>query len=86
LFDDVTGDARGRVVVGAVIALAHAAGLPVAVEGIETQAEADIALGAGADVVQGFYFSPPLSASSAESYLRALSNPPFSPCNNLTTE
>jgi EAL domain-containing protein (putative c-di-GMP-specific phosphodiesterase class I) len=85
-FDDVAADARGGVVVGAVIALAHAAGLPVAVEGIETQTEADIALGAGADVVQGFFFSPPLSATEAESYLRTLQNSPYSPCNNLTTE
>ncbi len=64
-FDDVTGDMRGKALVGAVIALAHAAGLPVAFEGVETQAEADIALGAGADIVQGCFFAPPLSASAA---------------------
>ncbi len=65
-FDDVTGDMRGKALVGAVIALAHAAGLPVTFEGVETQAEADIAIGAGADILQGFFFAPPLSASAAE--------------------
>ena len=35
-------------------------------EGIETNAEADIALAAGADIVQGCFFAPPLSASAAE--------------------
>jgi EAL domain-containing protein (putative c-di-GMP-specific phosphodiesterase class I) len=42
--------------VGAVIALSHAAKMPAVFEGIQTQAEADIALGAGADIVQGLSF------------------------------
>ncbi|HEY1413925.1 MAG TPA: EAL domain-containing protein, partial [Rhodopila sp.] len=84
-FDAVTGDARAEVVIGAVIALAHAAGLPVAVEGVETKSEADIALGAGADVVQGFFFSPPLSADAAESFLRTLRHTPLSHQNGMTT-
>jgi diguanylate cyclase (GGDEF)-like protein len=65
-FEHVAGDTRSNVLVGAVVALAHAAGMPVAFEGIETQAQADIALGAGADIVQGFFFAPPLSANAAE--------------------
>jgi EAL domain-containing protein (putative c-di-GMP-specific phosphodiesterase class I) len=65
-FEGVAHDIRGKVLIGAVIALAHAAGMPVAFEGIETQAEADIALAAGADIVQGFFFAPPLSAGAAE--------------------
>ncbi len=64
--DDVEGDPRGEGFVGAVIALAHAAGKPVVFEGIETQAQVEIATSAGADVMQGFFFAPPLSASSAE--------------------
>ena len=63
---DVEGDARGTALVGAVIALVHAASMPVVFEGIETTAEADIALAAGADIVQGCFFAPPLSASAAE--------------------
>ena len=64
--ENVDGGTRGEALLSAVIALAHAAGMLVTFEGIETPAEADIALGAGADIVQGFAFAPPLSASAAE--------------------
>jgi diguanylate cyclase (GGDEF)-like protein len=49
----------------ALIMLAHSAGMSVVVEGIETQAQLEIALAAGADVVQGFLFATPLSAKAA---------------------
>jgi EAL domain-containing protein (putative c-di-GMP-specific phosphodiesterase class I) len=64
-FEGLTFDVRGKSLVGAVVALAHAAGMPVAFEGIETPAEADVALAAGADSVQGYFFSAPLSAVAA---------------------
>ena len=63
--EDIEGDPRGVGFVSAVIALAHAAGKPVVFEGIETQAQFDIARGTGADLVQGFFFAPPLSANAA---------------------
>jgi diguanylate cyclase (GGDEF)-like protein len=63
---NIEGDPYGVGFVRAVIALAHAAGKPVVFEGIETQAQFDIALATGADVVQGFFFAPPLSANAAE--------------------
>jgi len=69
-FDGQTNDTRGTVLVGAVIALAHAAGLSVAFEGIETEAEAELALASGADIVQGLFFAPPLAASAAEDFVR----------------
>jgi EAL domain-containing protein (putative c-di-GMP-specific phosphodiesterase class I) len=62
---DVDGEARSADFVGAVIAVAHAVGLSVVVEGIETQAQLDIASAAGADLVQGFLVGQPLSASAA---------------------
>ncbi|KDF02349.1 hypothetical protein Y900_026280 [Mycolicibacterium aromaticivorans JS19b1 = JCM 16368] len=55
-------DARVATVVHAVIALAHELGLIVVAEGVE---DADVAarlIEFGCDVVQGFYFSVPLSA------------------------
>jgi EAL domain-containing protein (putative c-di-GMP-specific phosphodiesterase class I) len=63
--EDVEGDPRGVDFVTAVIALAHAAGKPVVFEGIETQEQLDIAFVTGADIVQGFFFAPPLSANAA---------------------
>jgi len=63
--EDIEGDPRGVGFVSAVIALAHAAGKPVVFEGIETQAQFDIARSTGADLAQGFLFAPPLSANAA---------------------
>jgi EAL domain-containing protein (putative c-di-GMP-specific phosphodiesterase class I) len=63
--EDIEGDPRGVEFVRAVIALAHAAGKPVVFEGIETKAQFDVARGTGADLVQGFFFAPPLSANAA---------------------
>jgi diguanylate cyclase (GGDEF)-like protein len=63
--EDVESDPLGAGFVAAVIALAHAAGKPVVFEGVETQAQFDIARTAGADLVQGFFFAPPLSANAA---------------------
>ena len=62
---DVEGDARGAGFIGAVIAFAHAAGMSVVVEGIETQPQLDIASAGGADVLQGFLLATPLSAMAA---------------------
>ena len=55
-------DARVATVVRAVIALAHELGLIVVAEGVEEAAVAARLTEFGCDVVQGFYFSVPLSA------------------------
>jgi EAL domain-containing protein (putative c-di-GMP-specific phosphodiesterase class I) len=64
-FHDAAGDTQGRDFIGAVIALARSAGKAVVVEGIETQDQFDVAAAAGAEIVQGFLFSPPLFARAA---------------------
>jgi diguanylate cyclase (GGDEF)-like protein len=63
--EDVEGDPSGAAFISAVIALAHAAGKPVVFEGIETEAQFVIARNAGADLVQGYFFAPPLSTNAA---------------------
>jgi diguanylate cyclase (GGDEF)-like protein len=63
--EDVEGDPSGAAFISAVIALAHAAGKPVVFEGIETDAQFVIARNAGADLVQGYFFAPPLSTNAA---------------------
>jgi EAL domain-containing protein (putative c-di-GMP-specific phosphodiesterase class I) len=63
--EEVDRDTRGASFVGAVVALAHAAGKSVVLDGIETEAQFDIASAASADLVQGFLFAPPLSANAA---------------------
>lgn len=61
----IEGDAVDSVFIGAVIKLAHAVGMPVVQEGIETQAQFKNALAAGADMVQGFLLGVPLFANAA---------------------
>ena len=52
-------DERARAIVASVIELAHATGLRVVCEGIETPNEDEIIKGLGADMVQGFLYHRP---------------------------
>jgi diguanylate cyclase (GGDEF)-like protein len=64
--ESIQGESPGTEFISAVTTLAHAAGKSVVFEGIETQDQFDIALAAGADMVQGFLFAPALSATAAK--------------------
>ncbi|MFI8622352.1 EAL domain-containing protein [Marinomonas sp. NPDC078689] len=44
----------------AIISMAHALGVAVIAEGVETQQQADLLLGYGCDYLQGYYFSRPI--------------------------
>ncbi len=46
---------------GIMIEYAHAAGLKVVVEGVETEKQRDIVVQCGADFIQGFYYAKPMS-------------------------
>ena len=59
---DASDDAKA--VVDGVVRLAHALGLRVVAEGVETAAQRDILLELGCDELQGFFFARPMSASS----------------------
>jgi diguanylate cyclase (GGDEF)-like protein len=59
------GDAHRTSFIGAVINLAHAAGLLVIAKGIETPAQLAIVAKASVDNVQGLLLAPPLSAKAA---------------------
>jgi len=56
---DAVGDAKARENLPNVVKLLHDAGARVAAEGIESAAEALVALSSGADYLQGFYFARP---------------------------
>lgn len=57
---EASGDARA--VVDAVVRLAHALGLRVVAEGVETSAQRDILLKLGCDELQGYFFAQPMPA------------------------
>ena len=58
-----TGD-HARAVVDAVVRLAHALGLRVVAEGVETARQRDILLELGCDELQGYFFAHPMPADS----------------------
>jgi EAL domain-containing protein (putative c-di-GMP-specific phosphodiesterase class I) len=67
LADAVIGRARARRVLGAMIELLHEANARVAIEGIENVTEAQVALDAKADFLQGFHFGAPQVGLADES-------------------
>lgn len=65
-------DPRGAAVVRAVIDLARLLGIATTAEGVEDAATADVLRRFRCDMVQGFYFSPPLSAAEVRGMARRL--------------
>lgn len=62
--NDLDSSTDARAVVDAVIRLAHALGLKVVAEGVETAAQRDILRGLGCDELQGFFFAKPMPANA----------------------
>jgi EAL domain-containing protein (putative c-di-GMP-specific phosphodiesterase class I) len=66
---DIPEDANDLAIVSAIIAMAHALGLKVVAEGVETDAQRHFLRDCGAQFAQGFYFGRPLPASDFEEML-----------------
>ncbi|MGS0646758.1 putative bifunctional diguanylate cyclase/phosphodiesterase [Komagataeibacter melomenusus] len=64
LVKEIETDQQSRDVVAHLIGLAHAFGLSVTVSGVETKGQMDVLREIGADRIQGFYISPPISAAN----------------------
>jgi diguanylate cyclase (GGDEF)-like protein len=62
LVKNATRSSRDRALLSACIATAHALGLKVVAEGIEHAAEAELLRIAGCDILQGYFFSKPVTA------------------------
>ena len=61
---DLEVDSDARAVVDAVVRLAHALGLDVVAEGVESAGQRDILLKLGCDELQGFFFAKPMPADA----------------------
>ena len=61
---DLEIDSDARAVVDAVVRLAHALGLDVVAEGVESAGQRDILLKLGCDELQGFFFAQPMPADA----------------------
>ncbi|MGZ3504398.1 MAG: putative bifunctional diguanylate cyclase/phosphodiesterase [Vulcanimicrobiaceae bacterium] len=66
---DIPEDANDLAIVSAIIAMAHALGLKVVAEGVETEPQRDFLRECGCEFAQGFYFARPLPASDVEDLL-----------------
>lgn len=67
---DLEASDDARAIVGAVVQLAHALGLRVVAEGVETEAQRDILLGLGCDELQGYFFAEPMAADALPDWVR----------------
>lgn len=61
---DVHESAGSRAIVSAVVTLAHALGLKVVAEGVETLAQKRVLMDVGCDELQGYLFAKPVSPST----------------------
>jgi diguanylate cyclase (GGDEF)-like protein/PAS domain S-box-containing protein len=67
---DITHSAEDAAIASAIITIAHRMGLKVVAEGVETQGQFNYLSMQGCDEMQGYYFSPAVSAEMFEDYLR----------------
>jgi diguanylate cyclase (GGDEF)-like protein len=61
---DLEHRADARAIVQAVVSLAHALGLTVVAEGVETEGQRDILAKLGCDELQGYFYARPMPAST----------------------
>lgn len=66
---DITDNGDDAAIVRAIITMAHSLGIQALAEGVETREQVEFLRQQGCDLAQGYYFSPPLSASETERFL-----------------
>jgi diguanylate cyclase (GGDEF)-like protein len=66
---DVTSERTSRILVGAIIGLAHDLHIHVVAEGIESSEQHDQLAALGCDLCQGFYFAGPLSVDDLDALM-----------------
>jgi EAL domain-containing protein (putative c-di-GMP-specific phosphodiesterase class I) len=71
---DIPDDTNDLAIVSAIIAMAHALGVKVQAEGVETQAQVDFLRECGCELAQGYLFGRALPSDEFESLLAAHTN------------
>ena len=67
--DDIVRNEGEAKIIKAMISMAHSLKLDVVAEGVETKEQYELLREAGCDMIQGYYFSRPVSASGIEKLL-----------------
>jgi diguanylate cyclase (GGDEF)-like protein/PAS domain S-box-containing protein len=68
---DIRSELDDATIIRAVIGMAHSLGLKVVAEGVENEAQLTFLAENGCDEIQGYYYSPPLSAEECAALLLA---------------
>jgi EAL domain-containing protein (putative c-di-GMP-specific phosphodiesterase class I) len=63
-------DGRSETITRAILSLAHGLGIVAVGEGVETDEQRSFLLDAGCDLVQGYFYAPPLPRPAFEQFLR----------------
>ena len=63
-------DGRSETITRAILSLAHGLGIIAVGEGVETEEQRQFLIDAGCDLVQGYYYAPPLPRPAFEQFLR----------------
>ncbi|HZG55978.1 EAL domain-containing protein, partial [Paenibacillus sp.] len=61
--DAMSGSERNQNIVNTIVQLAHHLGLTVVAEGVETKEQAEKLVASDCDMVQGYYYSKPVTGS-----------------------
>ena len=70
-------DSGSKVLVKAIIGLAHNLGMKVIAEGVETAADAEYLRSQGCEYIQGYFFSKPLAIEAATEFVQKWQPPSF---------
>ena len=68
---DLTVDADDEAIVRAIIAMSKSLKLNIVAEGVEHAEQLSVLKDLGCDMVQGYYFSPPLAMDEADAFIAA---------------
>ncbi len=68
---DVLKDRKQAVIIATIVGMAHALEMQVIVEGVETREQVSFLQGLGCNLVQGYYFSRPVSAGEIPTLYRS---------------
>ena len=71
--DGLVSNDEDRVIVKAIVALGDALGLSLVGEGVENQLQANILSASGCNVLQGYFYSPPVEAKELVTWLKKAS-------------